>query len=402
MKVGLIALLAVVLLGGLLGTLIVQDPGYVLIAYGDKAWETSLWFALAMFILLYVLVRVLFFAASRVTGGFGGLAQWARERKARAARKKTAQGLLLWAEGDWRESSRLLADAAPAVEFPLVNYLHAARAADALGDEARRDEMLAAAEESTPGSRFAVGLTHAELLCGQGHYEQALARLLKLRGEASRHPLVLRLLTQCYEALGDWEALLELLPDVQVSSALDEQAFDRLLERAWTAHLAAAPAEEAWKNLPKHLKKRADVVAVYARALMQDDQGARAEVVLRQALKSDWSDALVVLYGEIDGGAPREQLAHAEQWLRKHPNDAALLLALGRLSMRCESWPKAREYFETSLRLRQSADVYGELGRLCIRMGDVERGGEYMLKARPDLPELPLPSTRGVVEDVAG
>ncbi len=402
MRVGLIVLFVFVVLGALLGTLIVRDPGYVLIAYDDMAWETSLWFALAVFVLLYLTVRLIFAIASRVTGGFGGLAHWAVERKRRAARKKTAQGLLLWAEGDWRESSKLLAEAAPAVEFPLVNYLHAARAAAELGDDQARDEMLNLAEESTPGSSFAVGLTQAELLAEQGRYEQSLARLLNLRGTASKHPMVHRLLLRCYEALGDWEALLENFPDAQACNALPQDELDALLDRAWRAHLAQAPDAQAWKNLPKALKKRPDVVAIYAAALAGNDGADQAEEIVRTALKNDWSEDLVVLYGQIAASKPNEQLVTAEQWLRKHPNDASLLLTLGRLSMWSESWAKAREYFETSLRLKKSPDVYGELGRLCISMGEVERGGEYMLSARPDLPELPLPSARGVVENVAG
>ena len=403
MKFVLIALLGFVLIGGLLGTLIVQDPGYVLIAYADKAWETSLWFALAVFVLLYVLVRALFAIASRVTGGFGGLARWARERKARTARKKTAQGLLLWAEGDWRESRRLLADAAPDVEFPLVNYLHAARAANALGEDQARDEMLGAAEESTPGSRFAVGLTQAELLHDRGAYQQSLARLLTLRGEAGKHPLVHRLLLRCYEALHDWEALLEAVPEAEAAAALPEAELDALLEKAWREHLGAAPSEEAWKNLAKPLRRRADLAAIYARALVEADEHDRAEEVVRQAVKAEWNTELVALYGEIGGSRAREQLATAEQWLKKHPDEPALLLTLGRLAMRMENWAGAREYFESCLRLEKSPAVYGELGRLCTSLGDLQRGSEYLLQSNGDLPDLPLPGTsREEVENVAG
>ncbi len=402
MKVGLIALLAFVILGACVGTLIVRDPGYVLIAYGDMAWETSVWFALAVFIVIYLTVRLLFALVSRLTNGFGGLARWAQERKARAARKKTAQGLLLWAEGDWHGSRRLLADAAPSVEFPLVNYLHAAQAANEVGEEAQRDELIRLAEESTPGSRFAVGLTHAELLLKAGRFDQSLARLLTLRGEAPRHPLVNRLLLACYEALGDWEALLEALPDAESSRAMSSDALEELSQKAWRAHLAEAPAESAWNNLPKSLRKQSDIAAIYAEALIDDGRDDDAERVVKQALKSEWATPLVALYGEIGAAKSKDQLATAEQWLRKHPNDATLLLTLGRLSMRNEAWAKAREYFENSLRLEKSPQVYGELGRLCVSMGEVDRGSEYLIQAASELPELPLPAARGVVENVAG
>ena len=48
MKLGLLLAVVAVVLGGLIGTLVVRDPGYVLLSYGDMAFETSLWFALVL------------------------------------------------------------------------------------------------------------------------------------------------------------------------------------------------------------------------------------------------------------------------------------------------------------------------------------------------------------------
>ena len=81
----------------------------------------------------------------------------------------------------------------------------------------------------------------------------------------------------------------------------------------------------------------------------------------------------------------------AEGWLKERPNDAQLLLALGRICLMNQQWQKAREYLELSLRLQRSDEVYGELGRLCSALGDNERGSEYLRLAIPALPDLPLP-----------
>ena len=77
--------------------------------------------------------------------------------------------------------------------------------------------------------------------------------------------------------------------------------------------------------------------------------------------------------------------------MKERPNDPQLLLTLGRISLMNGEWAKAREYFETSLRLQRSAQVYGELGRLCVALGDSARGGEYLVQATEGLPALPLP-----------
>ena len=81
----------------------------------------------------------------------------------------------------------------------------------------------------------------------------------------------------------------------------------------------------------------------------------------------------------------------AEGWLKERPNDADLLLALGRISLQLRAWAQAREYLEASLRLRRSADAQAELGRLCAAMGDGERGAELLVQAQGSLPDLPLP-----------
>mgnify|MGYP001820504021 FL=1 len=99
----------------------------------------------------------------------------------------------------------------------------------------------------------------------------------------------------------------------------------------------------------------------------------------------------MLLYGLATGADPERQLVVAEGWVKEKPNDPKLLLTLGRICLMNQAWPKAREYFETSLRLQRSPEVYGELGRLCVAMGDSERGGEYLAHATVPLPALPLP-----------
>ena len=130
-------------------------------------------------------------------------------------------------------------------------------------------------------------------------------------------------------------------------------------------------------------------------ALLDSGAGAsaadKAEAAIRIALQQTWDDELVLLYGLAAGADPERQLVVAESWVKEKPNDPKLLLTLGRICLMNQAWPKAREYFETSLRLQRSPEVYGELGRLCVAMGDSERGGEYLSHATVPLPALPLP-----------
>ncbi len=397
MKLGLLLAVVAVVLGGLIGTLVVRDPGYVLLSYGDMAFETSLWFALVLLALAYLILRFLFWLFTRTMASTGRFGSWLKRRKATKAQKQTVQGLLHMSEGQWAEARKVLTASAREVNTPLINYLTAARAAHELGDAEGRDELLRLAHESTPGSKFAVGLTQAELQKNAAQWEQSLATLLQLKSSSPRHPQVLTMLTQVYEELADWQALIELLPEVKKRKIFPDEAFADLQRRAWSARLgqAGSAADGVWNDVPKDLKRSPQLVLAYARALIAGGGDAnaadKAEAAIRIALQQTWDDELVLLYGLATGADPERQLVVAEGWVKEKPNDPKLLLTLGRICLMNQAWPKAREYFETSLRLQRSPEVYGELGRLCVAMGDSERGGEYLSHATVALPALPLP-----------
>ena len=69
MRTGLLLLVIAAVLGGLVGTLMLRDPGYVLIAYAGRVMETSLWFAFALLIVLYAVLRCIVFIAARLVRG---------------------------------------------------------------------------------------------------------------------------------------------------------------------------------------------------------------------------------------------------------------------------------------------------------------------------------------------
>jgi len=404
MKLGLLLAVVAVVLGGLIGTLVVRDPGYVLLSYGDMAFETSLWFALVLLALAYLLLRFLFWLFTRTLASTGRFGSWLKRRRATRAQKQTVQGLLLMSEGQWAEARKVLVASAPEVGTPLINYLSAARAAHELGDAEGRDTLLRQAHESTPGSKFAVGLTQAELQRNAEQWEQSLATLLQLKSSSPRHPQVLRMLAQVYEELADWQALIELLPEIRKRKILPEPVFEALQKRAWIERFGqpGSVADALFRDVPKELKRDPELVAAYAGALVGADEANEAEATIRGALAHRWDDDLVLLYGKVAGADPARQLVVAEGWLKEKPNDPSLLLTLGRICMMNEAWAKAREYFETSLRLQRTPDVYGELGRLCVALGEYERGGEYLAHATIGLPALPLPEKKGEQKPLKG
>ena len=98
--------------------------------------------------------------------------------------------------------------------------------------------------------------------------------------------------------------------------------------------------------------------------MLQAGEAEGARRALEKALKKRWESETLLHYGKLETGLALKQLLAAEQWQRSRPNDAALLLTLARLSLRCELWGKAREYYEARLAMQADAEAFVEYAGL--------------------------------------
>ena len=410
----MIRILLIILVALLLGTALAMglqyDLGYIRISLGNYLIETNFWIGLALLVVLVVGSVMAINLFRRLRHGTGMVAGWLARSNERRARRRTTQGLLALAEGNWPRARKLLTSSADHADTPLINYLAAAQASFESGDHEAVDQLLRKAYESTPGSDMAVGITQAQLQLAGNRLEQALATLLRLRKQAPHHPFVLKLLKNTYVRLEDWRELSRLLPEIRKRNLMDGKELGDLERLVWhnLLHRAAEecrrhsgepsaslePLTRLWDELPGFLRRDEHTIREYARLLAELGDEAQAETLLRKVLRNHWGDDLVNLYGRVKGLKPDEQLLVAEQWLKDRPNNAELLLALGRLSLRNELWGKAREYFETSLRLRRSRETMAELSRLNAHMGEGETSVKLLMQGLVNdsgLPDLPMP-----------
>ncbi len=383
MKRLFIAVLAVLLIAAALAAAIAYDPGYILIAFGPYTLETTVWIGIALLLLILAAMYLIILVLHRSVRHGSGLGRWRANWNERRGRQLTQRGVLAYLEGHFERARVMLDRAAPRAETPVINYLLAARAASAQGDY-KMSEMYLLRARRNGEDDLAVALTQAELQLQRGHAQQALATLEPLRKQAAKHPYVLKLLQETYTALRDWPNVLQLLPQLLRQKVLTREQV-AMLETSATIRLfdelSAAKNGESlrryWQQLPRNVERQVGVVASYARGLVAIGAATEAEQILRQQLKREWSTELVALYGTVAGADPARQLAHGEQWLQQHASDATLLLCLGRLALRNQLWGKARDYFESSLKLAENPQTYAELGRLLAQLGQHQRSSEY-------------------------
>lgn len=386
------------LVGALYFKAVAKDPGYVLLAHGKHTIETSL--------MVGLLAMILFFLALYWLWRF---LRWALDplRGQRKATTKTLRGLIAYAEGDWHNAEKLMAKGASGNESALINYLTAAQAAHEQGEEDRRDDYLRLAHQTVKGVDIAVGLTKARLQYQSEQWEECLATLMRLKKNEKlpSYPYVIKMLSQVYVQLQDWDSLLELMPDLKKRKVMEQDDFVALEHRCYEGKLKQAQrgsgedrlqnVQKVWQQIPRKLHHETPLIQAYTEALINLNAGAEAEKIITDALRKNWDDNLARLYGTVKGGDVEKQLLWAENWLKERPNNAMLLLTLGRLSLQLRQWDQARSYFEASIRSRKTAEAHGELGRLLSHLGDHQASNENfqlgLALISQRLPDLPMP-----------
>lgn len=366
---------------------VLEDPGYVLIAHRDYTLESTLSFSVLVLILVFLLLYWLIRFGSEVWSLPARMQSWNRQRQKRRAQQNLYQGLMEFAQGHWKQAERILTRQAGSSEVPLINYLAAARAAQHQHAIERRDHYLHMAFNSAPSASLAIGLTQAELQLAAGQLEQSLATLTNIKGNKGRHDYVLGLLVQIYQKLRDWNQLRALLPEVRKHKVLTEEE-QRELEKQLFSHLMEQAGKEQdlhglqglWNEVPRSLQGECMLLCAYVRHLVALGAYDEAENLAHTALRRGWNEELVALYGRIESSNPAKQLSRAETWLKERGKDAALHLALARISMRNRLWGKARIYYEASLHERASIEAYRELAVLLEQLNDNDAAMECYRK----------------------
>lgn len=406
MKRLFLLMLLLAILGGALGLVMLQDPGYALFTYHDTAVEMSLWVAASLWLLSLISVTIALDLLFKLFGISQWLSQWSSQRRHARSMRLLALGMRQLETGSWVKAERVLLTAARLSPQPLPAYLAAAKAAQRLHAFDRSEKYLVLAEDNQ--NQLAVGLARARLLLDSAQWENAALQLRLLVDKYPHEAEPVKLLLHTLAKLKHWGELADLLPQLRRRAARHD-------EQAWTLELHANQQviqfiaqsgtrinqeytrkrlDEYFKALPRKLRDNDELLASYADALLSLQTDEEVERMLRERLRARWNARLVELYGRAQSGTPRQALDFAESLVPKHPHEPALMLALGRLCLQNREWGRAREYLESSLALKKSPEAYAELIRLLVRLND-HQAHRYLIDGlqllATELPELPLP-----------
>lgn len=353
-----------------------MNEGYVLFVFAPWRMELSL----NLFILLQLtLVGVAYFVVRGLSLTMD-LPRRAREFRRRHHQEQAVSQLhdairYLY-EGRFSRALKKATEAYETGNEPGLSALIAARAAQRLREPAKEKEWIERARQDSRCDA-AAWMLEAELGNEVGDYDQALHAIQCLQEKHGRHIAALRMELRARQGNGDWEGVLRLARQLHKRRAISEKVAHELSLRAHLeqvrryaedvtallSYLRKVPRSERDPRLALEVARHLKISGA------EDEAAEVIEDCLEDGRVEFWQNDLVALFGSLAGKEQTARIARAEKWLLKHPEDAGLLLTLGKLCAQQRLWGKAQSYFEASLALDPTPQAYLELARLFDKLG---------------------------------
>jgi HemY protein len=246
-------------LGAVLVNAISQDPGYLLVTWGDWQLETSVWLALSALVLSLVLLWFVLRALRTTLRVPRALRRWLGLRSARGAQRRADKGFAAFFEGHWDVAERALKKGGAPDEQTLLHPLYAALAALHRGESARALTLLQQAETEGSAPISLITLVRAECHLKTGATNEAERSLEQLSASERKTPRARALRAKLAYLQRDWQLLIELLPDLRRAGTASDEQINVWERDSWNALLseaddAASTAVSVWKRAPESLK----------------------------------------------------------------------------------------------------------------------------------------------------
>lgn len=339
-----------------------------------------------IFIIVLIVTFFIFYLALRLIANVLGLSKHLQQKK---INETTLTALKAFFEEHYDKAEKAAATGLKLKSSPIISALNAAIAARAAHQQAnysRRDHYLDISEQKAPQEKAIRLVTQAELLLEEGRHEEALNALQSLYSTGGlQSTAVLQLELKAQQMAQNWDAVLELTNILEKRYPIDKTLINQLKHRAHIENIKKNGSNlellnKYWNNLTPAEKLDSRLAATAARAYMALNEVSVAQKIIEQSIDTKLDSELIALYAKCLDGSVSWQIQRAEGWLRRNPNNAELLLTLGKLCTYCELWGKAQNYLEASLSIEPSRAAHLALAQLFEKLDKPELAAEHYHK----------------------
>ena len=354
--------LMLLLLAGLIaGPYLSGKQGYVRIETTNHIIEMSLTTLVIFFVISLAVVYSIEAAISRFCNLSNNTYSWFSRRKRVKAQKQTLEGLMRMDEGDYFKAEKLIGKNAKHSDEPVLNFIKAAEAAQQRGDEFSANRYLIQATEIAGTDSLILEIARTRILLQQNKLPAARSSVDSLLIMASRNKEVLKLAVDIYLKSKAYQALDNILEQVEKSGLYSAEEFEKLQRRVEDGLLDEKMNEDGvdglldwWDEQPR--KRRHDSyvkLGLIRRLIDANDHESAYELMLElvKILDDDNSPLTQGLFKQISRLQPEDNsklVKMVSKWA-KSANPTAQCLAnraLGYLYVRNNDFAKADEVFK--------------------------------------------------------
>ncbi|MDU7786089.1 MAG: heme biosynthesis protein HemY [Aggregatibacter aphrophilus] len=354
--------LMLLLLAGLIaGPYLSGKQGYVRIETTNHIIEMSLTTLVIFFVISLAVVYSIEAAISRFCNLSNNTYSWFSRRKRVKAQKQTLEGLMRMDEGDYSKAEKLIGKNAKHSDEPVLNFIKAAEAAQQRGDEFSANRYLIQATEIAGTDSLILEIARTRILLQQNKLPAARSSVDSLLIMASRNKEVLKLAVDIYLKSKAYQALDNILEQVEKSGLYSAEEFEKLQRRVEDGLLDEKMNEDGvdglldwWDEQPR--KRRHDSyvkLGLIRRLIDANDHESAYELMLElvKTLDDDNSPLTQGLFKQISRLQPEDNsklVKMVSKWA-KSANPTAQCLAnraLGYLYVRNNDFAKADEVFK--------------------------------------------------------
>lgn len=355
-----------------------EHSGNVVIVAQPWRIELSLTLAVlllvATFAVVYLVLRVLSWIGRRPES----FRSWRTRRSVRRDQNWLESGWINVLEGRFSDADKdftRVLTRTRSDKRKVLSGLASANANHHLGEYAQRDHALEQARQAAGDDirlREAWAIVAAEMYLDQNRPQDALTLLQPLQDASSRYLHATRLLLRAHRQLRNYDRVYDLTRLLLRRGVIEKSEAMQLIELSAAARLhqaGAAGFKAIWSDLRSEERAMPDIAL--AAAAIQTGEGNHDEAsrILENAIVVQPDPRLLSAYSQCPPQYVSRRLAKAEEWLKRYPDDAALLAAMGNLCLTGELWGPGERYLKRSMALRNDMRVHALLGNLYDRLG---------------------------------
>jgi len=390
-----------------------EHSGNVVIVAQPWRIELSLTLAVLLlvggFAILYFVLRVFSWVGARPER----FRSWRSRRSIRRDQESLESGWINVLEGRYvnadKDFSRVMGRTR-SDKRKVLAALASAHANHHLGEYAQRDQALGMAQQAAADDvrlREAWAIVAAEMYLDQNRPQDALALLQPLQDASSRYLHATRLLLRAHRQLRNHDRVYDLTRLLLRRGAIERSEAMQLIEMSAAARLHSVGAngfKAIWGDLRADERTMPDIALAAAGIQAAEGHHDEASRILEAAIAVKPDPRLLSAYSQCPQQYVSRRLAKAEEWLKRYPDDAALLAAMGNLCLTGQLWGPGELYLKRSMALRNDMRVHALLGNLYDRLGRREEAMRHwrlaagvagVLPALPRNHYLPAADMRG-------